>query len=186
MRTDSTSTSNLYFLIGFMGSGKSLLSRGVQQSVDLLTIEMDEEIERTAGCSINEIFAREGEKGFRKREQSVLNNIIDQYQFIDKIVLVSTGGGAPCHFNNMEIMNTAGTTIFINPSAERLSERLEQKKEERPLIKDLSTQELQAYIKNTLAKRLPYYSQATIMVNMINDDKNQNIEFLKDIVMAER
>lgn len=182
----TASTSNLYFLIGFMGSGKSLLSRGVQQSVDLVTIEMDEEIEKAAGCTINDIFAREGENGFREREQTVLKNIIDQYQSSDKIVLVSTGGGAPCHFNNMQIMNTAGTTIFINLSVERLSGRLEQKKEDRPLIKDLTSQELKAYVKNTLNKRLPYYSQATIMVNMIYDDKTRNIEFLKDLVTSSK
>lgn len=180
----STSTSNIFFFIGFMGSGKSLLTQGIAQSADVITIEMDEEIVNTAGSSINDIFAREGEEGFRKRERSILQKIIHKYQNTDQIVLVSTGGGVPCYSDNMELMNAAGTTIFINPSADRLSHRLEQKKMNRPLIKDLSFPELKKYVRNMLQRRWPYYSQATLIINTIYDDKLLNIDFLRSIVLA--
>ncbi|MBY5957132.1 hypothetical protein KUV50_03220 [Membranicola marinus] len=180
-----TSTSNIFFLIGFMGSGKSLLSHGVSERMDVITVEMDDLIEQSAGMSINEIFTRKGEEAFRAIERQVLHDIIDQYQIPEKPVLISTGGGAPCHFDNMEVMNQAGTTIFINPSAKRLSARLEQKKQDRPLIKDKTADEIRTYVEKKLKERLPFYSKAIIQVNMIYDDKADNIEFLKDIIESE-
>lgn len=178
------SGSNLFFLIGFMGSGKSLLSHGVSKALDIISIEMDEEIERSAKMSINEIFTTEGEDTFRKMEQNVLHQIVQQYHNSSKIVIVSTGGGAPCHFDNMDVMNEAGTTIFINPSVDRLSARLEHKKKHRPLIRNRNYSEIRDYVESTLKTRLPYYNKAMIHVNMLNDDKLQNIDFLKDIILS--
>lgn len=182
----SSIKSNIYFLIGFMGSGKSLLSQGVSESLDLIAIEMDDEIVAMAGMSINDIFEKAGEEHFREIEKVVLHGLINRYRSSEKIVLISTGGGAPCHFDNMHVMNQNGTTIFINVSAKRLSARLENKKHDRPLVRDRTSAEIQEYVKNTLSDRLPYYSQATIIVNMLFDEKTRNIEFLKDILLADR
>ena len=168
-----------------MGSGKSLLSRGVQQTLDVVVLEMDELIEKSANMTINEIFARKGEEVFREIEHRVLKDIIHQFQSGEKTILVSTGGGAPCHFDNIDLMNQAGTTIFINPSVERLSCRLEQKKENRPLVKDRTASEIRSFVKEKLRERLPFYTKAKIHVNMVYDDKSYNIEFLKDIILTE-
>lgn len=182
----SSNKSNIYFLIGFMGSGKSLLSQGVSESLDLIAIEMDEEIVARAGMSINKIFEKAGEEKFREIEKNVLHGLINRYRSSEKIVLISTGGGAPCHFDNMQVMNQYGTTIFINVSAKRLSARLEDKKQDRPLVRERTSSEIHEYVKSTLDNRLPYYNQAHIMVNMLYDEKSRNIEFLKDIIVADR
>jgi len=182
----SSDKSNIYFLIGFMGSGKSLLSQGVSELLDLISIEMDDEIVTKTGMSINEIFEKSGEDKFRKIEREVLHDLINKYRSSEKTVLISTGGGAPCHYDNMQVMNHSGTTIFIKVSVERLSTRLEFKKQDRPLVKDRTSSEIREYVKNTLGNRLPYYNQARIIVNTVYDEKNQNIEFLKDIILADR
>lgn len=182
--SSSDSGTGLYFLIGFMGSGKSMLSKGIQQYLDVTSIEMDDEIEQTAGKTINEIFATVGEEGFRKLEQEVLHQLIDRFQDHDKRVLISTGGGAPCYFDNMEVMNQSGTTIFINPSIDRLASRLEDKNNERPLIKGKKLDEIREFIALNLEKRLPYYRKAHLLLNTIYDDKDLNICFLRDLISA--
>lgn len=172
----------IIFLIGFMGSGKSMLSRGVGVNADVVTVEMDDEIVTTAGMSINEIFATRGETYFRKLERSILQNLIEQYRESSKAVLISTGGGAPCYYDNMEIMNRAGTTIFIDVSADRLASRLECKKQERPLIRNKTSVEIREYVVSMLEERLPYYLQANIRMNPLWDNKQMNIQLLTDIL----
>ena len=187
MKRISTSNSGkgLYFLIGFTGCGKSMLSKGVQKYLDAISIEMDDEIEQTAGKTINEIFATMGEEGFRKIEKEVLHQVIDQYQNHNKRVLVSTGGGAPCYFDNLEVMKQSGTTIFINPSVDRLVERLNDNNGDRPLVKGKNLNEIRKYITLSLEKRLPYYLRADIQVNTIYDNKDLNIRLLRDILIAQ-
>lgn len=177
--------SRLYFLIGFMGSGKSMLSRGVSQLIDVLTVEMDEEIESAAGMSINEIFATRGEENFRLLEKEILHDIISRHRDSDVPVLISTGGGAPCFFDNMDVMNRMGITIFLNPSAERLTGRLGSKSADRPLLRDKNLDETREYILASLEKRRPFYIQARLQINMIYDDRDLNIEFLKDIIESD-
>ena len=180
--SNEVQNSRLYFLIGFMGSGKSMLSRGVSELIDVLTVEMDEEIESAAGMSINEIFATRGEEEFRLLEKEILHDIIARHRDSDVPVLISTGGGAPCFFDNMDVMNRTGTTIFLNLSAERLTGRLGSKSADRPLIKDKDLDEIREYISASLHKRMPFYIQARLQINMIYDDRDLNIEFLKDII----
>lgn len=180
--SSSDSGTGLYFLVGFMGSGKSMLSKGIKQYLDVISIEMDDEIEQSAGKTINDIFATVGEEGFRKLEQKVLHQLIDRFQDHDKRVLISTGGGAPCYFDNMEVMNQSGTTIFINPSIDRLANRLEEKNSERPLIKGKNLEEIREFIALNLEKRLPYYRKAHLLLNTIYNDKELNICFLRDLI----
>lgn len=184
MISSDNSGTGLYFLIGFMGSGKSMLSQGVQRILGGISVEMDEEIEKVAGMSINDIFSTQGEDHFRKIERQVLHDLIDQFREVDDLVLISTGGGAPCFFDNMEVMKNAGTTIFINPSIDRLVMRLENRNEERPLIRGKSRYEIKQYIGLQLEKRLPFYRQAHLHVNPLYEDKELNIKFLKEVIQA--
>lgn len=148
----------------------------------ILSIEMDDEIERAAGMSINEIFERGGEEAFRLLERKTLLILIEKYRGSEIPVVISTGGGAPCYFDNMEVMKRDGITIFINPSIDRLVERLEYKNSERPLIKNKSREEIRDFIKFNLDKRLPFYLQSHILLNPIYDDKDLNVNWLKDIM----
>ena len=75
-------------------------------------------------------------------------------------VIISTGGGTPCFFDNIEYMNAQGTTVYLDVPLERLHIRLSIAKAKRPLIKDKNDEELMAFITEQLAKRAPHYCKA--------------------------
>jgi shikimate kinase len=151
------------FLIGFMGSGKSTLGAKLARLVGYQFIDMDHMIEETAEMSIPEIFNDHGEEVFRKWEYDILNELCRR----EKLV-ISTGGGAPCHSNMMDLMNTHGTTIYLKLSPETLKTRLIQSSTERPLIMGKSEPELLDFIKSLLEKRELFYKRAAYIVDGIN------------------
>ena len=108
--------------------------------------------------TIPQIFAQEGESGFRKEEQQCLREVSEQ----DNII-ISTGGGAPCFFDNMDFMLQKGITIYLDFSPAELAMRLDAVKENnRPLIDGLHGDELVAFITEGLSKRLPFYQKASL------------------------
>lgn len=78
--------------------------------------------------------------------------------------VVSCGGGAPCFNGNMEWMNSNGITVWLNPPIETLLLRLENEKMHRPLIANLSGQEMKSFIEHKLQERALFYSQAKLIV----------------------
>jgi shikimate kinase len=148
------------FLIGFMGSGKSTIGARLASKIGYSHVDMDQLIEETAYMSVPGIFSELGEAVFRKWEQDILNELCQR----EKIV-VSTGGGAPCHNNLIEIMNRHGATVYIRLDPEVLQERLLKSRTERPLIKGKSPVQLLEYIREKLKEREPFYLKATYVVN---------------------
>jgi shikimate kinase len=116
---------------------------------------MDHYIEMRNHKSVPQIFAEEGEVEFRKKERKALEELSE---FSD--IVIATGGGAPCFFDNIDLMNQTGATIYMNIDPAILADRLIHSKTERPLIKGKSKEELIVFIDEMLAKRLPFYSQA--------------------------
>lgn len=151
------------FLIGFMGSGKSTHGKKLARKIGYNFIDMDHLIEETAELTIPAIFKEHGEEVFRKWEHDILLELCKR----DRLV-VSTGGGAPCHSDMMHIMNEQGTTIYIKLPAEALSDRLLHSPTERPLIKGKSETELLEFISILLAEREHYYNQARHSINGVN------------------
>ncbi|MBO7302134.1 MAG: shikimate kinase [Bacteroidaceae bacterium] len=143
------------FLIGYMGSGKTTLGRALAKELGLQFIDMDSYIETRFCKTISKIFAEKGEDGFRETERRILHEVGD---FED--VIISTGGGTPCFFDNVEYMNGQGTTVFLDVPEERLFIRLSIARNNRPLIKDKSDDELRNFITEQLAKRRPHYEKA--------------------------
>jgi shikimate kinase len=163
------------FLIGFMGSGKSTLGLKLARQIAYKFIDMDQLIEETAGMTIPEIFSELGEEVFRKWEHDILMEVSQR----DKVV-ISTGGGAPCHSDMIRIMNDFGTTVYIQLSPEALAKRLQQSKTERPLIKGKSEHESLDFIQKKLEERESYYKQATLTVNGINLQPGELISLLEE------
>jgi shikimate kinase len=163
------------FLIGFMGSGKSTLGAQLARSIGYQFIDMDHLIEETAEMSIPEIFNEHGEEVFRKWEHDILVELCRRNKLV-----ISTGGGAPCHSGIMDIMNTNGTTVYLKLSPEALKSRLIHSRTERPLIKGKSESELLDFIKSLLEKREEFYTRATHIVDGLNIKTEALARLLQD------
>lgn len=149
------------FLIGFMGSGKTHWGRLLSEKLGIRFFDLDEQVMEHAGKSVVEIFATEGEEQFRLMEKDVLHIITESH---DSFVM-ACGGGSPCYFNNIEYMNQSGTSVWINAPLEVLFQRLLSEKDKRPLIKDLSDEQLRNFIAKKFSDRKIYYEQADVTVD---------------------
>ncbi len=152
------------FLVGYMGCGKSTIGRKVADLLGISFVDLDKYIEERYFKTVPAIFAEEGEKGFREKERTAL---LEVSQFEN--VMVGTGGGAPCFFDNMEVMNKNGVTIYIAPDTDILATRLLKSKTERPLIAGKSREELILFIEGALLKRAPFYEKAKIIIRGENN-----------------
>lgn len=152
------------FLIGFMGSGKTTWGRKLASKVDRLFIDLDEEIVNEAGMPIPEYFDQHGEAAFRELESRVLKGLT-----LDPPVVVATGGGTPCHFDNMTWMNKKGKTIYLCMPAKALWSRLMQTDiASRPALGGLTGKALLDDITAKLEARTPYYQQATHIIDQLS------------------
>ncbi|MBE2229446.1 MAG: AAA family ATPase [Chitinophagaceae bacterium] len=148
------------FLIGFMGSGKSHWGRLLSEKLGIRFFDLDEQVVDKAGKPVTEIFASAGEEAFRQLEKEVLHIITESHDSF----IMATGGGTPCYFNNIDYMNDAGTTVWINTSPDVLFDRLVKQKDKRPLIRDIPDTQLQHFIAKKMADRRIYYEQAQLEV----------------------
>ncbi|WP_295675569.1 shikimate kinase [uncultured Mucilaginibacter sp.] len=150
----------IIFLVGFMGCGKTTLGRKLANRLGYEFMDLDHILEAQEGMTIAEYFAKHGEEAFRKLESQVLK----QTNYPEHAI-VSTGGGLPCFFDNMDWMNAHGKTIYIKLSPKTLVTRLENEKEERPLLRQHNGEALVTFIADKLAEREPFYSQARIVAD---------------------
>lgn len=146
------------FLIGYMGAGKTTVGKDLATLMGLSFIDLDCYIEERYYKSISRLFAEKGEEGFRDIERRMLHEVA---MFED--VLVSTGGGAPCFFDNMAFMNGEGTTVYLRVSVRELASRLDVCRTTRPVLEGRKGAELEAFVAESLEKREPYYAQASIV-----------------------
>jgi shikimate kinase len=144
-----------FFLIGFMGCGKTYYARQWGETFGLKYYDLDEEIEKKEGKLITDIFKEKGEAYFRKLERKTLQN----YCKLNNMIL-ATGGGTPCFLNNMKLLNEEGVTIYLKSSPAELAARLKFEKETRPLIANVADEVLEEFVAEKLKQREPYYNQS--------------------------
>ncbi|HIG32897.1 MAG TPA: shikimate kinase [Flavobacteriales bacterium] len=161
----------MVYLIGFMGVGKTTLAKLLAEQLQLPFLDTDLEIEQQEKRSIAEIFKKEGKLYFRMLETELLK----QY---NRKGIVACGGGLAIHNNNMELINSNGISIYLKASANHLYNQLKDNKQSRPLIANITNEELKLYLKKELKNRSSFYelAQHTILV----DDKNK-AEILREI-----
>lgn len=147
------------FLIGYMGAGKTTVGRQLSKRLDLPFYDLDQVIEESEGQRVADIFERNGEAGFRGVERNTLQRMIDTHP---RMVL-STGGGTPCFYDNLKVMKEQGTTVYLKMDVGSLAHRLMHSKSERPLIKDLGEDDLRDFIKRHLEERREIYEDADIV-----------------------
>ena len=154
-----------------MGCGKSTMGRAVSELTGMPFIDLDNYVERRFHLSVKEIFAQRGEEGFRDVERRMLQEVAD---FED--VIVACGGGTPCFFDNMEYMNSRGTTVFLNTPIPRLHSRLMRGRNKRPLIADKNDEELLQFITTVLDARMEHYKKAQIEFSSERLENRSEIE----------
>ncbi|OJV38352.1 MAG: shikimate kinase [Bacteroidales bacterium 36-12] len=165
------------FLIGYMGSGKSAMGKLLADKLGLTFIDLDAYIENKYRRTIANIFADEGETAFREMEKNCLHEVSD---FED--VVIATGGGAPCFFDNMEHMNSCGETIYLRLTPEHLVQRLSSSKAGvRPLLQNKKGNELLQQITELLKIREPFYMQAQLIIEGSDEEIERQIKLLDSL-----
>lgn len=148
------------FLIGFMGSGKTTLGKALSGILSHPFMDLDELITARERATVHEIFMKNGEVYFRNVEKEVLTEVIAMEQFI-----LATGGGTPCFFDNMDLMNESGLTIYFRLSASTLYKRLKNISSSRPLISNYNSGELRLYINKKLSEREEWYLKSKLAIS---------------------
>jgi len=149
----------LVYLTGFMGSGKSTYGVELAEELGYAFIDLDAEISEITGMSVIEIFEKKGEDYFREKEAEALLKTFNM-----KNTIVATGGGAPCHYANMEKMNEHGITIYLKLFENELYNRLLQDLNTRPRLKGKTPDEVMDFVFKTLRERAVFYHQAQIVI----------------------
>ncbi len=169
-------------LVGFMAAGKTTLGKALAKDLGLQFVDLDLYIESRYHATVSQIFAERGEEGFRQIERNMLHEVAE---FED--VIIATGGGTPCFFDNMEYMNAQGTTVFLDASVDVIFTRLTIARTQRPLAAGKTDEELRSYITETLNRRLPYYSRAThsFCANQLENVKqiSESVERFKEEIL---
>ena len=148
------------YLVGMMGSGKTSTGRPLAERLGYGFVDADAVIEQVAGCSIPEIFQREGEDGFRAIEHQVLSAISQRHSLV-----VATGGGVVTQRENWGLLHS-GIVIWLDVVQEQLLKRLQADSTVRPL---LQTEDPALALSQLLAERQPLYAEADLTV-VINDE----------------
>lgn len=155
-------------MVGYAGSGKSTLAKRLSRRLQLKMIDTDKRVEMLEGATIADIFYYQGEEYFREAERRVLESIESEGN-----VIVATGGGLPTWGDNMAWMREHGLVVYLRRSAEQILSRLsDYGREKRPMFRGKSDEELLEFMREQMAEREEYYSEADITVECttLSDD----------------
>ena len=150
--------------MGYMGSGKSIVSNELSSKLRFKNIDLDNEISSEIGLSIPEIFQKKGGLFFRKKEKEILERVLDSQEDI----VLSLGGGTPCYYNNIDLINERSVSVYLVANVNALVKNLLYEREKRPLIAGIKEEELPNFVGQHLMERNHYYSKAKVAV-MVND-----------------
>lgn len=142
-------------LIGYMGAGKTTVGRMLAKDMGLMFYDLDWYITSRMRRTVAQIFEGSGEEGFRRIERNMLHEVAEFEN-----VVISCGGGTPCFFDNMDYLNLQSETVYLKATPEVLYAHLKMGKSVRPLLLDKTPEEVEAFVKQQLQQREPYYSKA--------------------------
>lgn len=162
-------------LIGFMGAGKSTIGKLLAKKLGYTLVDLDSDIVRRAGKSIEKIFAEEGEVYFRQLEQETL-----EYWAQQENVILATGGGCVKQEENRRIMAEHCYRVYLACQPQVIAQRVSKSKTVRPLLENLAENEtLEERIETLLQPRLPFYQENDLM---IDTSEKSLTEVVKEII----
>ncbi len=158
-------------LIGLMGAGKSSVGRRLAKVLDLPFVDADEEVERAAGCSIEDIFRLYGETAFRDGEERVIARLLEAGPQV-----LATGGGAFMNPRTRERIDETAVSVWLRADLDLLVRRTA-RRGGRPLLAHGNPRET---LERLIAERYPVYAEADITI----DTTDENIELMVDRILA--
>jgi len=162
-------------LLGYMASGKSSVSKLLGTTLKLPVLDLDMYIETKEDKTIPEIFETKGEIYFRMKEHQYLKEVLET----KKPMILSLGGGTPCYAGNMDLIHKyTQQTFYLQTSIPEIVNRVKDEKAKRPLISDISDEDLPEFIGKHLFERNVFYQQAT---HSIITDKKTIEELVTEI-----
>lgn len=162
-------------IIGYMGSGKTTVGKSLAKDTGMPFYDLDWYIEGRMHRTIKQIFDERGEEGFRRLESTMLHEVAEFEN-----VIISCGGGTPCFYDNMDYINQQGESVFLKCTPDVLYNHLKMGRTERPLLMGKTPEEVQAYIKEQLTVRTPYYSKAKHTIDVTLMDSYEKIKITVD------
>ena len=170
----------MVFIVGYMGSGKSTFGKRLARQIDYDFIDLDKLFEETYKICISNFFTKYGEEMFRNIEHELLLKNLAHPNTV-----VSCGGGTPCYFDNMDLMNTAGLTVYLRLTPAALANRLESSRKERPLLQYLPGIDLQGKICNHLQQRESFYLKARMIVDGMSINMEETTAKILQVLQQE-
>ena len=158
------------FLVGFMASGKTTVGRLLADRLGWAFADLDDLVARTAGRTVAEIFAAEGEAGFRRRESGAVRDAAERRRLV-----VATGGGAACREENLAVMLAAGRVVALTVSPEEAIRRAGDVSG-RPLLDGKADPVAEA--RRLLEARRPFYDRAHLRIETDGRSPRQIAEAL--------
>lgn len=142
-------------LVGMMGAGKTTVGRRLAARLGRHFVDSDEEVEKAAGMSIEDIFAAHGEADFRAGEVRVIARLLK-----DTDLVLGTGGGAFMNTETRALVKECGVSVWIKADFDLLFARV-QRRSNRPLLKTANPRQT---LKDLIDKRYPTYAEADVTV----------------------
>ena len=162
------------YLVGYMSAGKSTTAKRLANKLNMEAYDTDRMFEERYRISVGDFFQKYDEPLYRKLESQILHETLS----LDNAV-IATGGGTACFNDNMDWMNQNGFTIFLKISPKSAVIRLSQSKVRRPKVYGKSPEELEEFIRNNYAERMPFYEQAQLTVKSEDLDIELLVEEIK-------
>lgn len=148
------------FVIGYMAAGKTRFAKKLAAQLGLSFIDLDEVVLNEAKISSAEYIRKFGESMFRKFEHNCLMKCLNGDNFV-----LATGGGTPCFFDNMNLMNKNGITVWLNIPFAHILQRLTNKRGDRPMVATVNGKIDKIKVEEHYQKRIPFYMQSQIIID---------------------
>jgi shikimate kinase len=162
-----------FFIIGYKSSGKTTIGKKLASRLNLKFIDLDEVIEKREAKSIPDLYVQLGDDGFRVKEWEALREIVKEDNLI-----VSTGGGAPCHCDNMNLMEKYGEVIYLNLDNDTLVSRLKDATKDRPIVLNKTDEQLRQYVSELRDRCEHHYKRAKYII----EDKNLTVDRIIEVL----